>query len=346
MEGGMKWYNRLNAESDIVLSSRIRLARNLFDFPFPGKMKLEDENEVLRLCREAVKADDFPVKGCSFLDLRNTTPVERRYLTEKHVISPDLEKSGARTALFMSPDESLGIMINEEDHLRIQMLSPGLDLEPLYSLASAIDDFLSKRLNFAFHDTLGYLTACPSNLGTGLRASVMLHLPALSTGGVFSNVENLIAKSALALRGIYGEGSRPEGAYYQVSNQFTLGCSEAEAIEKLVGVASQIIASEREMRVRIYEQNRLKLEDDVMRSLGLLQNARLLGSDECARLLSYVRLGVSLGIIVGIGCELLNELVITTGPASIAVMSQANPQKGPADFFRADYVKRKLSAKG
>ncbi len=197
-----RWYQNPGPENDVVVSSRIRLARNLSAFPFITKIGKEDQKKILGLCKDAIEANGSPLKDCRFFDFEEMSPLEKRFLTEKHIISPQLEAADFPAGVFVSPDESVSIMVNEEDHLRIQLMAPGLQLSSLYKTASRIDDYLHSRLSFAFHEKLGYLTCCPTNLGTGLRASVMVHLPAVASHNTRAPVTDMILITGLAIRGV------------------------------------------------------------------------------------------------------------------------------------------------
>jgi protein arginine kinase len=232
-------------------------------------------------------------------------------------------------------------MINEEDHLRIQVMRPGLDLDEAYRTADSIDDYLDSRLEFAFDDRLGYLTQCPTNLGTGMRASIMLHLPALHERQAIHQLANTVSKLGLTIRGIYGEGSKPEGAIYQLSNQVTLGISEQSAMENLKGIAAQIIREERSGREQISRNPRF--EDLVWRSLGILRTARLMSHDEFMSLVSNLRVGVALGIIPNIELDTLSELINDAQPATIMATARRDMEPAERDIERAKMVRSRLA---
>ena len=310
-----KWYLDKGAENDIILSTRIRLARNLSGFPFPNRIDPQTQTDINRRVRDAVISGNSVIAGeFTYFELNTMPPAERGALLEHHLISPELAGAGEGKALLLSADHAVSIMLGEEDHVRIQVLSSGENLRQAYELAEKIDSLLDHELHFAFDDRLGYLTECPTNLGTGLRASLMLHLPAIESLGAMGQLISSVSKIGLTIRGTFGEGTRVKGSLYQLSNQVTLGISEENAIENLKSIAGQIIAQERSLREKF---NMDELSDKVYRSLGILQNARLLTSDEMMDLLSNVRLGVSMNIISGIDLAKINQLQNEAGSATL-----------------------------
>jgi protein arginine kinase len=240
----------------------------------------------------------------------------------------------------MTDDESVSLMLNEEDHIRLQVMRPGLDLKEAYRIADELDTLLDKRLHFAFDDRLGYLTQCPTNLGTGMRASIMLHLPALQEQGVIQQLANTVSKLGLTIRGLYGEGSKSEGAIYQLSNQVTLGISEQAAIENLNGIAAQIIRQERGGREQLCRNARF--EDRIWRSLGILQTARLLSHDEFMKLISNLRVGIALHIVEDIGLDVVSGLISDVQPATIMVAEKKELEPAERDAIRAKLVRERL----
>ena len=239
----MKWYENSAAHADVVLSTRVRIARNLKDYPFPARLNEAGKNEVNALVRDALLTGDA-AKDYDYVAMNTLSQTQCVSLAEKHLISPEFASDSAGRALILSKDEDVSIMLCEEDHVRVQVIYPGLSLQEAYDKANEIDETLAAKLSIAFDPRLGYLTQCPTNLGTGLRASVMLHLPALARGGAMPRLANTVAKLGLILRGAYGEGSKPIGDIYQLSNQVTLGISEQAAIRNLESIAGQIIAQE------------------------------------------------------------------------------------------------------
>ena len=284
----MKWYEIEGDCGDVAVSSRVRLARNLKDYPFPARLTASAAKEILD------KLSAFLVKqpGYRFLDLGQTEPVTAGALVEKHLISPELAGKGAGCGVVLSEDESVSVMINEEDHLRLQVLGSGLCLKDCWAKADQLDDLLEADFAYAWDDRLGYLTHCPTNLGTGLRASVMLHLPAHTETGEIRSLIATLTKLSFAVRGLYGEGSAAAGSLYQISNQQTLGPTEAETLERLETAVRSTIERERALRAKIAEENPDWLSDRAWRAYGLLKYARRVSSGEAMSLLSDLRMGV------------------------------------------------------
>ncbi|MBQ3988475.1 MAG: ATP--guanido phosphotransferase, partial [Ruminococcus sp.] len=255
--------------SNVVISTRVRLARNLKNYPFPCKLSQQGREEVIEKVRDAVKngnsvlADDF-----SYIKMSELDPRQSVSLVEKRLVSPEFVSDTAGRALLLSSDERLSIMLNEEDHIRLQVITPGLSLEQAYDTADKLDTLLDERLDFAFDEKLGYLTQCPTNLGTGMRASVMLHLPALEKSNAISRIAGNLSKLGLTMRGAHGEGTEPQGALYQLSNQVTLGISEKAAIENLKNITAQLAAQEEQARERLCKS--VDVQDTIARSLGIL----------------------------------------------------------------------------
>lgn len=337
------WVKTKGPESDIVLSSRIRLARNIKGYHFPHIMNVEEARKVIDQCSSSIMEKN-PVLARSFhlIEMNKLSPVERVSMVERHLISNGLAENYEKSAVLINDDSTASIMINEEDHIRLQVIYPGLQLKEAYEYASKLDDVIEESVDYAFDQKMGYLTACPTNIGTGIRASVMIHLPALSITGNINGVLNAVTQVGLTIRGIYGEGSNVQGNIYQISNQVTLGLSEEEVISNLTAVTKQIIDKEKAAIERLRESNMVQLEDSAWRSLGILKNARILSSNECLNLISNIRLGVELGIITGIDSVLLNELMINTQPATL--MKREGRELDPAlrDIKRAQYVRERL----
>ena len=334
----MKWYQKNGADSDVVISTRIRLARDLAHLPFPARMTAEQREDVINQVFGA-----FPDKeNCafSFHRMEEFSPRALLSMVERHLISREFASNTNGRALLVSEDEGVSVMIGEEDHLRMQVMRAGFDLDSAWQEATCWDDYLDTRLHFAFDERLGYLTQCPTNLGTGMRASVMLHLPALQEKGIVQQLVTTVSKLGLTIRGIYGEGSKPEGALYQLSNQVTLGITEQEAIDNLRGIVAQIVREERSCRESLKDS--VAFEDRVYRSLGILQNARLLTGGEFMALASQVRMGVALGLVDTITLETLDSLLIDAGAG--AVMEAAGEELDPTDrdVRRANLVRERL----
>lgn len=327
--------------SNVVISTRVRLARNLKDYPFPCKLSRQGREEVIEKVRDAVKngnsvlADDF-----SYIKMSEVDPRRSVSLVEKRLVSPEFISNSEGRALLLSSDESLSIMLNEEDHIRLQVITKGLSLDEAYDTADKLDTLLDERLEFAFDEKLGYLTQCPTNLGTGMRASVMLHLPALEKSRAVSRIAGNLSKLGLTIRGAHGEGTEPKGALYQLSNQVTLGISEKAAIENLKNIAKQLIAQEEQARERLCKS--LDVQDTVARSLGILKYARMMSHDEALSLLSNVRLGVVSGQIDSVSTDVIDKLMIDVEPATLSVNAGKALSAQERDETRAALIRKTL----
>jgi protein arginine kinase len=338
------WYEDKGPENDVIISSRIRLARNFKDIPFPGRMNKEHGNQVLERSRDAIfKSNSVLSNQFDFVSIGKLDVIDRQVMVEKHFISPEMLQNVDLKAVMLSYDKKVSIMLNEEDHLRIQSIFPGMQLDEAWDLANKVDNVLEENIEYAFSENYGYLTCCPTNVGTGLRASVMLHLPALSMTGHLNSLLNAVSKLGIAVRGLYGEGSSIRGNIFQISNQITLGISEEETVENLKDVVKQIVDQERNVREKVFQQNRLKLEDRVYRSYGILTNSRIMTSEEFMKVLSNVRLGVDMGIIKDIPIEMLNELMVITQPANIMKRhGDMNIGTEKRDMIRAQLIREKF----
>lgn len=334
----VKWIQGDGDCEDVVVSTRIRFARNLEGYKFPRSINLSESQEITDKILTATK-DISHNSEYNFYPIANTKSIDRLALVEDHLISPNLIKEREKSSLILKNDEKISIMINEEDHLRLQVLMPGLNFHKAWEICNKLDDELESSLNYAFDEKFGYLTACPTNVGTGLRASVMVHLPAFFiTGNIRSLVEG-ISKIGLTVRGIYGEGSEALGELYQISNQITLGEDENKIISKLQNVINQIISKERKLRLNLLNNKRGFLEDRVFRSLGLLKNARIMSSREGMRHLSNIRLGVSLDLIDEKNLKDISELMIKIQPANIEKQGGQISSKEDRDIERANYIR-------
>ncbi|MBR5218225.1 MAG: protein arginine kinase [Clostridia bacterium] len=310
----MTWYKKTGKSPELVISTRARLARNITGIPFPSRLTPEKAIEVISLVEEAMG----PVRNdFSLIRVDKLSHTEQQALVEQHLISTAFASGQLPRALFVNAEHTLSIMVNEEDHLRIQCITSGLDPETALRDANRIDDLLSERLNFAFHEKYGYLTACPTNAGTGLRISAMLHLPALAASGAINNLLSQTAKSGFAVRGMYGEGSDAEGNFYQLSNQVTLGISEEEILARFGTIIRVVADAETSLRSKIQKDLPPRLADKLMRSYGTLKYCRMLSGKEMINFISDVRFGIYLGIIPDIGFETLNEIMVTAMPANI-----------------------------
>ncbi|MDD5952197.1 MAG: protein arginine kinase [Oscillospiraceae bacterium] len=342
MTESKKWQCQSGAEGDVVISTRIRLARNLPKLPFPCRMNEEQARIVERsVCRAVEHSSDVLPYRLGFTAMQDLTRTEKLSLVERHLASPAFIAENEGRALFLSPDERVSILVNEEDHLRIQSMAPGLALEQAYEVADDLDDALNTSLHFAFDKKLGYLTQCPTNLGTGMRSSVMLHLPALQSSGQLYRMASHLSKLGLTLRGTYGEGSESVGALYQLSNQVSLGLSEGEAMSNLKSITMQLVGQERETRKQIARSD--EKVDRIARSLGLLQSARLLSGDEFMQLISNVRLGVAVGVLPGPSFDTINGLLVDTQPATLSLAHGGGLSEAQRDAARAELVRDTLA---
>ncbi|MDF2534698.1 MAG: ATP:guanido phosphotransferase [Bacillales bacterium] len=338
------WMRQEGRDSDIVLSTRIRYARNIDGVAFPTAFTNEDNERIIQQFENKFANQVLSGLGkFELVKMVSLKPEEKQVLVEKHLISPHLAFQNDLGAVLISENEEVSIMINEEDHLRIQCLFPGLQLKEALEVANSIDNWLESEMTFAFHEKIGYLTSCPSNVGTGLRASVMLHLPGIVSTGQSERIIRFISKMGLVVRGVHGEGSQSTGNIFQISNQVTLGKSELVIIEELERVVLQIILYERQTREASLEQTRIQLEDNVFRSLGTLQNARKITSEEAAFCLSQVRVGIDLGVIKDIPRNVFNELIVAIQPGCLQRFSGKKLSPEERDIFRANLIREQLN---
>ncbi len=332
------WYENISPESDIAISTRVRLARNIKGIPFPKKLGDSERLKLFETVRDAITNSNTPyAKSLKYIAVRDIPDAELYSMVERHLISPEFASQNNERAIIISDDESISIMLGEEDHIRIQVILGGLQLEEAYNTASEIDSMLSSLLDFAFDEGLGFLTECPTNLGTGLRASVMLHLPITENSGEMPLVTDSVGKIGFMVRGMYGEGSGAEASLYQISNQITLGISEKSAIDNLKIITMQLIEKERSKRQSL---NKIKLEDLCFRALGLLQNSRIMSSSEMINLLSRIKLGVSMGIL-SVNVSPIKLLIEGQPNMLIKRFGQMNPSE--SDIYRASMLRQALS---
>lgn len=333
-----KWYEKAGSCGDVVVSTRVRLARNLKQYPFPARASASQREAVERQVKDALlSGNSILSKEFRFVPLENTTEEEAVSLVERHIVSPEFIADRRGKAVLISADESISIMVNEEDHLRIQVLREGFSLKEAAETADRIDTLLSENLDFAFDPELGYLTQCPTNLGTGLRASVMLHLPGLTESGAMPRIASNLSKLGLTIRGTYGEGSKSIGALYQLSNQITLGLSENEAIENLRSITVQLMEEERKARAQMSEE--IAWQDKIDRAAGVLKSARVLSSSEFMELLSYIRLGLSTGVLQGVTTQELNALMVNAQPATLMAKAGKQLDQNQRDILRAQMAR-------
>jgi protein arginine kinase len=338
------WLKSEDEFSDVIISSRIRLARNLEGFPFPNRAKADALNEVAQKVKPACRKTSL-LDNANFLEINGLSEIESRYLVERRLASPQFVASKKPAMLVVAKEESLSIMVNEEDHLRMQVLEAGLGIQNAWRLISTLDDELEDELAFSFSSQFGYLTACPTNIGTGLRVSIFVHLPALTLTEKISKVLDDLPTSEIAVRGFYGEGTDSVGNIFQISNQLTLGLTEKKVINRMVDVSQKFVEMERVARTELSNSKRIKLEDAVHRALGLSRSARLLSSLEAMNLISSLRLGVETGLITDISRQALNQLMILVQPAHLQKVAGKELQSDERDVFRANFVRDYLGNK-
>ena len=331
----LAWLSGNGPHPEVVLSSRVRLARNLNGYPFPSLGHGPSLAEVAEHLGAALRTQD----DLEVLDLFRVHPLEVQLMVEQHLISPAFSASKDPRALALSSDARLSVMVNEEDHLRLQSMLPGLQLEDAYASALRLEEKLAEQLVFAFDRQFGYLTSCPSNVGTGLRASAMLHLPALGWMRALDPILSQVARLGLAVRGVFGEGTRSVGHLVQVSNQVTLGPTEDEILAKIRAVCEQLVQYEASAREQMLRAQRLQVEDKVWRSFGLLRSARLLEAMEVMEHLSMVRLGTSLNILPEVPVAVLNALLVRTRPANLQSLAGRELEPVERDCLRAGLVR-------
>jgi len=337
------WMSAEGPDSDIVLSSRIRLARNFEAYKFPTLFSHEEAKRIIMNMEDIL--NQFPIQkfgNMELLKIDELQPLHKRVLVEKHLISPNLAEDSPYGAVLLTENEEVSIMINEEDHIRIQCLFPGLQLSEALDAANEIDDWLESHIQYAFDEKLGYLTSCPTNVGTGLRASVMMHLPGLILTQQINRIIPAIHQLGLVVRGIYGEGSEALGNIFQISNQITLGKSEEDIGRDLKGVVSQLISQERSAREALRKTSNIQLEDRVFRSLGVLSNSRIIETKEASRCLSDVRLGIDMGYIENMPKTILNELMILTQPGFLQQYAGGSLRPHERDIRRAALIRERI----
>lgn len=337
------WISSENNTYNIILSSRVRLARNIAELPFPHKLDIENAKAVVKKFEDSFYVSS-PIKSCfKTIKLWETDPSEMTRYFERHLISDGLVKNKDGAAFAINKDETTSIMVNEEDHVRIQCMTSGLNLKDCLDEAYKLDNLLEEKMHYAFDYNIGYLTACPTNVGTGLRGSVMLHLPCLTMNNEMNGILNAVTQVGMTIRGLYGEGSEAYGNLYQISNQITLGLNEEEILNNLSAVVNQIINQEMYCRDEMLKKYKYELYDKIFRTYGILKNAILLSSKECINNLSNVRLGVELGIIKDVKASTLNYLLVETQPASLQHNYKTVLSSKMRDIKRAEFVKNVLN---
>ncbi len=333
----MNWYLQNGKDSDVVISSRVRLARNLDIIPFKTRASKEDMYKILNKIEEITPSLGY---GLKFLRLKDIDDITKLTLIEKHIISPDFaidkEEIGA---ILINEEENICVMINEEDHLRLQVFSSGMDLENLKNLIVEIDEKIDTLLNYAFNEQYGYLTACPTNVGTGMRASVMVHLPALTLTGNITKVLNVVNGFGMNIRGIYGEGTQSQGDIYQISNNQSLGLTENEIIKNLKTITEKVIEQERLAR-KYLAKKAIELEDKVYRAYGILAFSKKISSEECRNLMSIVKLGTDLGIIKELNDSKVSKINLYTQVGNLQKYLGKNLDAHERDIKRAEVIKQ------
>lgn len=340
----IEWMKGTGPENDIVIGSRVRLARNIVGIPFPAVAGEDQLRQVVDLVAKATEKNSrINPEMYEFVRMQEVPLLERQLLVEKHLISPQHTEQVKYKAVVLRKDEAASIMVNEEDHLRIQALFPGLQLLNAWELCNEIDDGYEETLAYAFSDDWGYLTSCPTNVGTGMRASIMVHLPVLAMTGQVQRMMGAVTQFGLAVRGLYGEGTEFLGNIFQLSNQVTLGHTEEEIIQHLTNVTQQIINQERAAREHILRRGKTQLEDRIWRSYGILSHARSISTQEAMQLLSDVRLGIDLGLLRGIEGRILQELLVMIRPAHLQQMMGRELSAPERDVHRAALIRERIA---
>ena len=339
-----EWLRGTGPESDIVVSSRVRLARNLAKYPFITRADDSLRTEIEGLLRERLLTLELP-RPLDYVSVDALETLDRQLLVERQLISREHANSHGARGVGISEEENLSLMINEEDHLRIQVLRSGFSLDECWNEISVVDDVLEESVTYAFSEQLGYLTACPTNVGTGIRVSVLLHLPALVLTKEIQKVFGAVHKISLTVRGLYGEGSQAMGDFYQISNQVTLGKSEEQLIDNLKDVVPNIVSYERRVRDALVKENRQHLHDQVSRAYGILRNAQTISSEETMHLLSSVRMGINLGLIEELQIPTVNELFIRTQPAHLQKLQSRPLESSERNAARAKFLRQRLAGR-
>ncbi len=340
-----EWLRGSGPESDIVMSSRIRLARNLAAFPFTSRASAHQKADMEVLLRERIAKLEVNPR-LHYINLASLAPLDRQFLVERQLISREIAAAEGPRGVAFDERETVSLMINEEDQLRLQVMRSGFSLDETWQDIDRVDDLLEERMTFAFSEEFGYLTACPTNVGTGMRASVMLHLPALGWTKQIEKVFRALQKINLAVRGLYGEGSRASGDFYQISNQVTLGKSETTILSEIREVIPEIIKYERHARNTLLRENKQALQDKISRAFGTLRSATMMTSEETMDLLSSVRLGINLQLLDDITMVTVNELFIHTQPAHLQKLTGNLLDGEERNAARARYLRSRLREAG
>ncbi len=341
------WLSGEDQESEVVLSSRIRLARNISGKPFPLRADRNMQQEILNLVEETVKKTSM--SGATFLNLSapgGLDEIDRQFLMERHLISYEHAQANLIRGVVIDPGEKISMMINEEDHLRLQSLEPGFALADAWNSLNSLDDELAKFLPFAFSQQWGFLTVCPTNTGTGLRASCLMHLPALVQSEEIEHLLQNLSKIGIVARGFYGEGTKVLGDFFQISNATTLGQTENEIVDNLARIVRQIIDYEKKSRNTLITEStagKTKTEDTIYRTYGILANARIISYEETINYLSKIRLGIYLGLSLPLDIKMVNELLLLTQPAHLQEIVNKELSSTQRDILRAEFIRQKLN---
>lgn len=335
------WLAGTGPESDVVISTRVRLARNLTDVPFVGRASVAEQTQVIEVVRWTLHDTGYLNQGY-FFENDQIDQFLGDYFVERHLVSPDFVAAKSRRALYVNPDETVSLMVNEEDHLRFQVLASGLDFAAAFEKVAEMDERFEHEVAYAFSSDFGFLTACPTNVGTGMRASVLVHLPALVVTREIEKVLRGALHIGLAVRGLYGEGTETKGNLFQISNQRTLGVSELEVVESVTNICRQVIEYERKAREYLMRNLRVEVEDKVYRSMGLLKGARILTSEEATNLLALVRLGVVLGFVNELTLAEVGRLMLLVRPANLQAVLGEDLTPAERDERRATFVRQSL----
>lgn len=339
----LKWYEQMAPDNDVVISSRVRLARNLETYPFSSKITDEQAadlvNEVKEITDSLTEQDNRKFYSCNISTLSD---IDKSAMVERHIVSPLLAEKEQVTGLILSEDETVSVMINEEDHVRIQAIIGGMNLEQAYKEADIVDDIAFEKLHFAYDEKFGYLTACPTNAGTGMRASCMVFLPALSAARMIQKLMEEVGKYGVTIRGIYGEGTKSLGSIYQISNQKTMGISESEIIENLKRIVFQVVKQERKRREYMLSVNTDEIEDQVFRTYGVLKYARQLSSDDAMTLLSQLKFGLDCGLIKFDREFNIHKMMMGVQPGSLQWILGKTVGSASRDQARAEYLRGEL----
>ncbi len=335
-----KWYEQAGEQGDIVLSTRIRLARNVEGFAFPNRLKEEQQNELCQQMKDHILATPSPLtRSLGYFSPETLTQGAKRAMAERHLLPREFAESRKERPILLSEDESVCLLLCHQDHIRLQVMKAGLDLTGAYQIASELDDILNEGFAYAFDKQWGYLTQSPADLGTGMKASVLLHLPALEATGEIHTLATAVGKIGLSLQGTFGQGSTVSGSLYQLSNQISMGLTEDSALENLKSITLQIVHREREARKELPP---LQTEDTAFRALGLLQNARILPLSEFTQSLSHLRLGIGLGLIDKVTIEQVNLLNATMHPANLLLENPEADSTEKRDVIRATKIREQL----